>query len=306
MYYPTVWENQYDSYEVATYYSVDPNNSFSVNNLSNINRLFNDGEKGVEVFDVKFDSKIKAAERQDYLFSIFSGSVAAAIDQFVIGKTDLKSLKDLDNKELASYVYKALAFFKYSQKDIDKLKEEYEKTLDSAGDKLQNATKYKKLAVDFRNSLSIKGLVFSILSAVTGYTFGEDNNKKISFVKNENNETLKDKTLLQKVQLGFIEWILIEAENYNGTGKFAEEINDLVKGKDTMKKAKELIKDLASTKIIKDKDIDNKEVFRIIAEKTKDDTNDLALEIEQQNLLKKSFNKQIIPVLVNKSLVRSY
>jgi len=300
-----VWQNHYEKYEVATEYLSLSTGAFSINSTLNTNVLFNDGNKGIDVFDVKFNTKVKTADKDDYLFAVFSGSLAAAFDQFVIGRTDLSKMKELDKKELFAFAKNVLAFSKYSDKAISEFEIKFEKALDDAEGKIKNAPKYKELANDFRKSLSIKGLFFSLFAALTGYVIGEDEKGELALTKDETLETLNDKSKFQKIELGFIWWLIKQAEEYNATGKFNEEVNDLIKGKQAFEKLKGIIKQLASTKLFKDKSIDKTEVYKTLFDKVSEDTKDLDLETEKYSV-KQLFTKQMLPVLLNKCLVRSY
>ena len=305
MYELTIWQNEFEKYEVATNYLAVTSDGLSINNLVGTNNLFNDGKKGINVFDVNFDNKVKAADRQDYLFAILSGSIAAAFDHFVIGKTDLSKIKEFDKKELFALAKNVLVFCGYADKSIDDLQSKYEQGLNFAEGVINKAPRYKELAKDFASSLSIKGLFFSLFAAVTGYAIGQDEKGKLAISEDANKELLSDRNAFQRVELGFVFWLFRQAEQYNATGKFEEEINDLVVGKDVLKRLKEIVKELASSKLFKDKSIDKTELYRIVSEKVENDTKDVSEELNRLSLTKQ-LNKQIIPVLLNKCFVRTY
>ena len=305
MYELTVWQNEFEKYEVATNYLTVTSGGLSVSSQVGTNVLFNDGKKGINVFDVNFDSKVKAADRQDYHFAILSGSIAAAFDQFVIGKTDLSTIKDFDKKELFALAKNVLTFYGFADKSINDLQDKYEKGLDFADGMINRAPRYKELAKDFVSSLSIKGLFFALFAAATGYSIGQDESGKLTLAEEKNKELLKDKNIFQKIELGFLFWLFDQAEQYNQTGKFKEEVNDFVVGKNVLKRLIDMVKELAGSKLFKDKAIDKTEIYRIVSTKVSEDTKDVSEELTRLSLTKQ-MTKQIVPVLLNKCFVRTY
>ncbi len=305
MYELTIWQNEYEKYEVATNYLTVTSEGLSVNSQFGTNVLFNDGKKGISVFDVSFDSKVKTADRQDYRFAILSGAIAAAFDQYAVGRTDLSKIKDFDKKELFSLAKNVLKFYEFADNSINDLQNKYEEGLDFAEGMINKAPRYKELAKDFSNSFSIKGLFFALFAATTGFAVGQNENGVLALTEEKNKEMLKDKNIFQKIELGFIFWIFEQAEQYNRTGKFEEEINDLVVGKNILQRLREIVKELASSKLFKDKTLDKTEIYRIVSTKVSEDTKDVSEELENLSLTGQ-LTKQIIPVLVNKCFVRTY
>ncbi len=300
-----IWQGGNEKYEVSIDYLSVNSDFYSINNKLSTDVLTENKEKGIDVYDIKFSSKVKTADKQDYLFAIFSGLVAAAFDQFAVGRTDLSKIKDLDKKELFAFARNVLLFSKYSDKAVEDLESEMYSVFDNVEEKIQRAPKYKELAKDFRDSLSVKGLFFAIFTALTGYSIGENEKGSLSFVRDENAVMLKDKNPFQKIELGFVSWLIKQAIAYNETGKYQEEIHDLLAIKGSLSKIKDLVKALASTKLFKDKSIDKTEIYRKLFDKVSDDTKDLSLETKKYSL-DQIFTKQMIPVLLDKCLVRTY
>ena len=78
-----------------------------------------------------------------------------------------------------------------------------------------------------------------------------------------------------------------------------------MKGEQAFEKIKDVIKQLAGTKLFKDKSIEKTEIYTVLFDKVSEDTKDLDLETEKYSV-KQLFTKQMLPVLLNKCLVRSY
>ena len=305
MYELTLYQNGAEKLEMTANLMTLSPDSLSFNNSLSTNVVFNDGKKGIDIFDVKFSSKVKTADKQDYLFAILCGSVSAAFDQFAIGRTNLSKLKQLDKKELFNMSKNILLLCGYTSDSILNLQTKYEQALNTAEEKINNAPKYRDLAKDFRDSLSTKGLFFALFAAITGVVIGEDEKGKLNISRDANHDALAGKTVFQKIELGFIEWIIGRAFEYRQTGKFKDEIDDLVNGKDSLKRLKDMIRSLADTKLFRDKTIDKTDVYKILSNKVLKDTEDLSLEAEKMELLKQ-LTRQSVPVLLNKCLVRTY
>ena len=171
-----------------------------------------DQYQGINLFDVQFDSKVKKADKPDYLFSIFSGAFSAAVDQIVVGKTDLSKIKEIKKSDIIPLLSRILEFGGFSNDVVEEFTAQFEKYSEELGETFQRASSFKKMAVDFRNSLSGYGLAFCIFSALTGLVIGKTDDGKLGLCIDSSAYIYDGKTKTQKVVLGCINWFLIQVE----------------------------------------------------------------------------------------------
>lgn len=268
----------------------------SLTNIKNDDDLIN-------VFDINFRLGVKKADKLDYLAATFSGSLAYAIHHFITGKK--KNNIDFDNlteKDLIGLTTKLLQYYNLSDEKIKSAEEKINENIYEVADKLNKATKYKSLAIDFARGLSYKALLISILESVLGIEIGKDTKGNVVINKVED-KTLADATIIKRVEIGFIKWLIKTTSDYKESGKFEEEINDVLKIKGGIKKLSEIIKELADTKFFKDKDFDESELIKyFVGEINNTKENDEEQKYDFINIIK----KQSIPVMFNKAFVRAY
>lgn len=271
--------------------------------LLSLTNLHNNEDNVINVFDIEFKLGVKKADKLDYLAATFSGALAYAIHHFVTGKNKLNI--DLDNLKLEDVVTLSsglLKYYNFSENKIKEAEKEINDAIDVCADKIQKATKYKELAIDFARGLSYKALLMSIFTSVLEIEIGKDDKGKLIINKIEDKELI-GKTTFKKVKIGFVRWLIATTVEYRNTGKFDEEINDVLKVKGGLKKLKEIVEELAETKFFKEKDFDESKLSKyFISEINKTKETD-----EEQKLnIGAILEKQAIPVMFNKAFVRSY
>lgn len=299
-----VWQNGNEKYEVSVDYISMPSVSYNFNDFVGL-KLIDIDSVGIDVADIKFDKSISKADKYDYLMAIFSGVVSAAVDILVVGKTDLSKFKTLNNKQKVELAKKLLLLSGITTKGIDYIVDEFEEKLRIDNEVIDRVNNVKKMAEDFCNSLSVKSLLFNLFETITSYSICKDKNGKIIFVKSENSELTKGMNIYQLVEFGFVGWLFKQARIFAEKGKYNEEISDVVKFKGAVDNIKEVIRDLASTKFIKDKNYDENKAYKWLTTKIYDHTKDLSKDIDEINL-KKILAKQAIPVLMNKCIIRGH
>lgn len=295
-----IWENQTERYEVSLNYMPLFDVDVMQSSQMSMQKLFKTDNKSIDVLDIEFNKKIKKAERDDYLASIASGLIAAAFDQFAVGKTNLEHIKDLDKKELFELVKSMLVLGEFNQQKINVLENEFNKSLDHLASKINKASNYKALIKDFSHSLSIKGLVYSIISKLIGYTFGLGEDGKLAFTPIDDAEKNEGRSYKQRIIAGFVSWLVFNAGEYAKNGKFAEEKADILRFKKGFAYVKSVIKEIADSHLFKDKKIDQFEIY----DKIMDKVTDIDKDVDDSFDMKKIMSKQILPVVLNKCLVR--
>ena len=155
------------------------------------------------------------------------------------------------------------------------------------------------MATDFRRGLSYKALFMSIVSQISGYEFGKNENGLWVFQPLQ--EDQKTTGLYKSICAGFIKWIIREAAEYKETNKFENEQKDFLNCVDGMKRLKEIIKSLAISKMLKDKSFRAEQLEKWVVKKA----NELDFSDVEKDALK-ILARQSLPVRFNKALVRTY
>ncbi len=293
------WENQADCYEVSLNYM--PLADISITQSSDANNLYRLDKKSIDVVDLKFDSKVNKADRTDYIASVACGLIAAAFDQFAVGKTDFNQLKDLDKKQLFELAKSMLKNDKFTQQKIDILESDFEAALGAAEDRIHRAASYKALIKDFARNLSIKGLIYSVISKLIGYSFGLDDEGNLRFVPLED-DVLDGKNYIQRIVAGIVYWIVVNASQYAKNGKFEKEKEDILHFQKGLSYVESVIKEVAGSQLFRNKKIDEFDVYKKIMGRVPD----IGKDAEDSVPLAGQLSKQIMPIILNKCLVRIF
>lgn len=272
-------------------------------NVISLANVKDDEKDAIDVIDVEFTTGLKRAEKNDYIFALFSGSLACAIHKVIVNSLkinlDLKELKKEDIPKIVSIILKA---YDYSDKNAKSAEKKIDDFINNAANTVNKAPKYKEMAKDFAKGLSYKALAMSIIDALLVCEIGKDKDGKFVINKIED-EVLENASITKRIQIGFIKWLVEETYQYKKTGKFKEQAKDVVKIRGGLSKIEAIIKDLADTHFFKDKDFNKTKTCRyFISEINKFDNEP---EFDDINL-KRLLDIQLIPIIINKALVRTY
>ena len=290
------WQGKEEDIEIK-YMPVLIGESDSLESNSIIPSIALEGDEKVDIIDVTFSSSIKKAERSDYLFAILSGAISSIVDVIIVGQRVIDV--DLDKKNLQTLAVELLKHYAYSQNIVKVFDNKFSDLLATLEGKINRAGKYEELFNDFSRQLSVKGMIVSIISKCIGYKIGETEEGEPSFVK-VNNTELQGAPIYKRIILGFIEWILIQAEEYAKTGKFEEEVNDIIAIKGLIDYVKPIIKELGNSELMKKQDSQYSKIYEWFEKQIVDETN------EELTSLQSIMNMQSLPVVINRSLVRAY
>lgn len=265
--------------------------------------------EGIDIIDVDFTNKVKAADKKAYIFAMISGVVAGMIDYAVVGKIDYKEIfkqLEIDPKNLSKEQIQSLLKIIAALNDFNVGKlAEFDKDLDQAFGKAQkamhDAPKYKAMVKDFASGMSIRALVTNIVARLIGYRVGLDENGGITFEKIDDPEFNK-LNIMQKIQLAFTEWFFMQVDAYRETGRFEGEVQGIFAFKKGIDKLKDLVKDVSASKLFRGGAIDGTKAYAWFRDKMLEGVS----EDDELIDLKKLMIKMAIPVVINKALIRTY
>ncbi|MDD6640209.1 MAG: hypothetical protein PUE66_04330 [Erysipelotrichaceae bacterium] len=260
-----------------------------------------DQNEPIDVIDVEIKSTIKKAEKMDIAFAAFCGVASAGIDYLFVGKTNFSSLnfKEMKKEDLLKEMPKLLKLMNLSEENIKQAENIFDNKVELFSDKVHNAENYKSMVKDFAAGLSIKGLMISIVEQLIGHHVGLDENGALLVTKFTEEEQING-NFAKKIMTGAILWFVDQATQYSLKNEFSEEVNDVVNLKKQFENVKDLIKELADSKLYKENGFDShrlkKEMVSLI-NKTQDDEMQDVLDI---------LAVQAIPVVFNRCLVKTY
>ncbi len=292
-----VWQNKYEKYDLIINSTplVSPEISQSISSITGVPFI---EEKGIDASEIIFGKKLKKAEKQDYVFAVFCGLASALFDQYVVGTSPLP-LKEMDKEAvLKTLTETALRNYGFTGKVIDSFLPKYEKALK---DVIEGGEQIAQLAVDFRNTLSFSGLLFSVLSKVTGYGIGKNADGDLSFALDSDRDLLKGMSIWQKIVAGVASWFVDSAIAYRDSGAFNEgTMRELLRFKQGFTFLRKCIVSVSESPLF-DKNQDRNKLHDWAVR--------TAAEInggEELEAIQKALSKQSLSVLFNKCLVRTY
>lgn len=166
-----------------------------------------DIDQAIFELDNKIDMLSPHADNIDYFIAISSGLICAIIDVFSVKEFDLRRGRNLATKQVNSVVIKIAKLQGCKKNDIKDCVKFLEKSFKLSSDRHINiyGGALQHHLRDFSHHLSICGLLFSILTQFTGYTFGTDTNGKFILNKLED-DSLVGKNFAEKICFGTIIW----------------------------------------------------------------------------------------------------
>lgn len=198
------------------------------------------GEIKDDVIDIEFVKSVKKADSIDYCFAVFSGALSFLVDRAIrtSEKVEEFNLDGIDLNQLFSLVLK----LNNCSKKFDHAVEDVLSRIDVNA---KNINDYVELAEDFKSEFDYRGLLLTIIYYVLNIEVGKDENDHIVFNKVE--DKYSDNGIAEKICIGFMMWLLNQAEYYKKHGKFKQRYKQAVEFGQMLKKLEPIIKELAET-----------------------------------------------------------
>lgn len=183
-------------------------------------------KKAADVFDVEFEKGVNKADRYDYLFALFSGTFAYGISKLL---KEFQEEDEVDDQKWIEILSSFLKDYNLSEKAVEETKEKIIEVLLDAKKKIDKKEKYVSALKDFSSGLSYRALIISIAESVLGIKIWEDEQGKIEVEKIDVLENEVELSLLDRIEIGIINWITNQIIVYKLTGQFKEESDDIIK-----------------------------------------------------------------------------
>lgn len=304
------WQGQQGNSLQVQYQQIPLESVFSTTaDLSGIEGWDKTNIEGIDIIDVEFTKKVKASDRDAYLFAMISGIVAGMIDYTFVGKTDYKAILEklknspekLTQEQIGSILKIIASLNDFNLKKLDDFDKTLKQAFGKVGKAVNDAPKYKELVKDFASGMSIRSLVTNIVCRIIGYRAGLDENGAFTFVKIDDPEFDK-LPIMKKIELAFTEWFFMQVDIYRNTKEFEGEVQGIfafAKGINALKKA---VEEIANLKLFRNGSLDGTKAYNWFKEKMLEDVSDDDELIDLKNVM----IKQAVPVVINKALIRTY
>lgn len=257
-------------------------------------------DEGIDATEIKFSAVVKNADKLDYTVAVIDGLIAAAVNYKIVGDSNFDENIDFSNpKEVLPLLATIWKMCGCVNKDIKQGEEHLNDIFANAEKQIHRAPEFNNLVKDFATGLSYKALLCSVIEQLTGIRFGFD--KSGNFIIQEISQGKRVYGFKKAVYVGFLTWITAEAYAYRRTGKYEEEVKDIIRFPAGIKKLKELIKEISQTNLFRSKSFDSEKLDQWIVNRAN------SIEWNDENTgLGAILVRQAIPVTLNKSLVRTY
>lgn len=259
------------------------------------NYSLNLGEENLNVFNVEFKKEIKKADKIDYLFSIFSGTLSCGLD-YLISKNNKINIK-AGNEGLKSYIKLASKFYNLSNDALIDADKKINVFFNKQASEIKNIDKKIEIIEDFSKGLSYFALFTSVMNSVYGCKIGKD--KDGDFVIDNASTTQEETSTPVKIVNGVVDWLVDEAIMFDKKNKATDLENDALKVKGGMEYVCSFIENLNESLGDNFNIKDLKKYLHKQIEKINTDIKDV-------NSLEDLLKNQTAPVMVNRILVRSY
>lgn len=269
-------------------------------------------ETVVDIVEESWDANINKADKIDYLLAVASGTIAAAVDIFYTGEFSLEEAKNWGNDTTNRFVKRMAKWNGYKGNNLSEAIKFMEKSFPLAADKntptfgggLQHHLR------DFTHHFSIGGLMCSIFTQFTKKVIGTDTNGKL-IIEDVKDDKLIGKNNTEKILFGTVYWFfhmvsdmaVSNATAGNGTGIPGPIVS--------------LIKELSSLPVFRNKQIGDIEFHTWVSKLfngtllgKRDEAGKLLepmkFDLRTEIGVLHEIGKQVVPVLINESLVRSF
>ena len=269
-------------------------------------------ETVVDIVEDSWDANINKADKIDYLLAVASGTIAAAVDIFYTGKFSLEEGQQWGNDTINKFVKRMAKWNGYKGDDLSGAIKFMEKMFPLAADKntptfgggLQHHLR------DFSHHFSLGGLMCSIFTQFTKKVIGTDPDGKL-IIEDVKDDKLIGKNNTEKILFGTVYWFFHMVSDMAGSNATAGN------GTGIPGPIVSLIKELSSLPVFRNKQIGDIEFHTWVSKLfngtllgKRDEAGKLLepmkFDLRTEIGVLHEIGKQVVPVLINESLVRSF
>ena len=269
-------------------------------------------ETVVDIVEDSWDANINKADKIDYLLAVASGTIAAAVDIFYTGEFSLVEGRQWGNDTINKFVKRMAKWNGYKGDDLSGAIKFMEKMFPLAADKntptfgggLQHHLR------DFSHHFSLGGLMCSIFTQFTKKVIGTDPDGKL-IIEDVKDDKLIGKNNTEKILFGTVYWFFHMVSDMAGSNATAGN------GTGIPGPIVSLIKELSSLPVFRNKQIGDIEFHTWVSKLfngtllgKRDEAGKLLepmkFDLRPEIGVLPAIGKQVVPVLINESLVRSF
>ena len=269
-------------------------------------------ETVVDIVEDSWDANINKADKIDYLLAVASGTIAAAVDIFYTGEFSLVEGRQWGNDTINKFVKRMAKWNGYKGDDLSGAIKFMEKMFPLAADKntptfgggLQHHLR------DFSHHFSLGGLMCSIFTQFTKKVIGTDPDGKL-IIEDVKDDKLIGKNNTEKILFGTVYWF------FHMVSDMAESNATAGNGTGIPGPIVSLIKELSSLPVFRNKQIGDIEFHTWVSKLfngtllgKRDEAGKLLepmkFDLRTEIGVLHEIGKQVVPVLINESLVRSF
>ena len=269
-------------------------------------------ETVVDIVAESWDANINKADKIDYLLAVASGTIAAAVDIFYTGEFSLVEGRQWGNDTINKFVKRMAKWNGYKGDDLSGAIKFMEKMFPLAADKntptfgggLQHHLR------DFSHHFSLGGLMCSIFTQFTKKVIGTDPDGKL-IIEDVKDDKLIGKNNTEKILFGTVYWFFHMVSDMAGSNATAGN------GTGIPGPIVSLIKELSSLPVFRNKQIGDIEFHTWVSKLfngtllgKRDEAGKLLepmkFDLRTEIGVLHEIGKQVVPVLINESLVRSF
>ena len=269
-------------------------------------------ETVVDIVEDSWDANINKADKIDYLLAVASGTIAAAVDIFYTGEFSLVEGRQWGNDTINKFVKRMAKWNGYKGDDLSGAIKFMEKMFPLAADKntptfgggLQHHLR------DFSHHFSLGGLMCSIFTQFTKKVIGTDPDGKF-IIEDVKDDKLIGKNNTEKILFGTVYWFFHMVSDMAGSNATAGN------GTGIPGPIVSLIKELSSLPVFRNKQIGDIEFHTWVSKLfngtllgKRDEAGKLLepmkFDLRTEIGVLHEIGKQVVPVLINESLVRSF
>ena len=269
-------------------------------------------ETVVDIVEDSWDANINKADKIDYLLAVASGTIAAAVDIFYTGEFSLVEGRQWGNDTINKFVKRMAKWNGYKGDDLSGAIQCMEKKFPLAADKntptfgggLQHHLR------DFSHHFSLGGLMCSIFTQFTKKVIGTDTDGKL-IIEDVKDDKLIGKNNTEKILFGTVYWFFHMVSDMAGSNATAGN------GTGIPGPIVSLIKELSSLPVFRNKQIGDIEFHTWVSKLfngtllgKRDEAGKLLepmkFDLRAEIGVLHEIGKQVVPVLINESLVRSF
>ncbi|WP_024861708.1 hypothetical protein [Ruminococcus flavefaciens] len=183
-----------------------------------------DFEKAIYDLDAEIDLLSSHADLLDYIVAASSGVICGMLDILWVGDFNLASGRNIADEKISGFVTKTANLFGYKGDNLKEAVSFLEKKFPLASDgntsKLGGGLQHHLR--DFAHHPTIVGLIFSLLTQFTGYSFGTDTNGNFkTFKVPDNSKKFIGKNIPDKIIKGTIVWFFHLVSDIAGSSSTA-------------------------------------------------------------------------------------